>query len=191
MAPRTGYFHFISIWNTSLAPSTSWLPFSAVVSSSVPHNSFPLWRRSLRGLHCGLVMIFNYTDASTQGVKGRWGSFKDQRFRPEEDFGVLADAFSQDAPVNSASGHRGNFQALGCVCQKLRCWKSGISWSSGLRDISDKNVNFAVLFHFESKVDYMQTTLINVFYKRYIFLQIQFLYNYTANANMILRGQIC
>lgn len=80
------------------------------------HNSFPLWRRSLRGLHCGLVMIFNYTDASSQGVKGRWGSLKDQRFRPEEDFGVLADAFSQDAPANSASGHREAISRPWAVC---------------------------------------------------------------------------
>lgn len=41
-----------------------------------PHNSFPLRRQPLRGLHCGSVMIFNYPDACTQGVKGRWGSLK-------------------------------------------------------------------------------------------------------------------
>lgn len=147
MAPRTGYFHFISIWNTSLAPSTSWLPFSAVVSFSAPHNSFPLWRRSLRGLHCGLVMIFNYTDACTWGVKGRWGSLKDQRFRPEEDFCVLADAFSQDAPVNSASGHRKAISRPRAVCVGNRgAGKSSIGWSPGLWDINDKHVNFASLW---------------------------------------------
>lgn len=144
MAPRTGYFHFISIWNTSLAPSTSWLPFSAVVCCSAPHNSFPLWRQSLRGLHCGLVMIFNYTDACTQGVKGRWGSLKDQRFRPEVDFCVLADAFSQDAPVNSASGHRKAISRPGAVCVSNRgAGKSGLGWSHGLWDIHDKHINFA------------------------------------------------
>lgn len=82
------------------------LPFSSVVNRPVRHNSFPLWRQSLRGLHCGLVMIFNYTDAFTQGVKRRWGSLKDQRFGPKVDLCVLADAFSRDAQLKSAPGYK-------------------------------------------------------------------------------------
>lgn len=147
MAPRTGYFHFISIWNTSLTPSTSWLPFSAVVSRSAPHNSFPLWRQSLRGLHCGLVMIFNYTDACTQGVKGRWGSLKDQRFRPEVDFSVLADAFSQDTLANSASGHRKAISRPRAVCVGNRgAGKSGVRCRRGLWDTNDKQFNIAFFY---------------------------------------------
>lgn len=113
----------ISIWNTSLAASTSWLPFSAVVSCSAPHNSFPLWRQLLRGLHCRLVMIYNYTDACTHGVKGRWWWWGGRSLLRIKGLdlkwtSVLADAFSQDALLNSAPGHRkSNFQAPGCVCQ--------------------------------------------------------------------------
>ncbi len=43
-------------------------------------------------------------------AKGKWGSLRDQRFGPEESSCVPADAFSQDARMNSASEHRkGNF----------------------------------------------------------------------------------
>lgn len=113
---------------------------------SARHNSFPLRRRPLRGLHCGLVMIFNYTDASIWGVKGRWGSLEDQRFRPEEDFCVLADAFSQDAPMNSASGHTKPISRPRAVCVGNRgAGKSAISESLGLWDINDKNIHFAFL----------------------------------------------
>lgn len=58
----------------------------------------------LRGVALWVCNDLNYTDASIWELKGRWGSLKDQRFRSEEDFCVLADAFSQDAAVDPAQG---------------------------------------------------------------------------------------
>lgn len=82
------------------------------------HNSFPLRRPSLRGLHCESVMIFNYPDACTQGVKGRWGSLKDQRFGPEMDFlHPRRCIFLRTSAEFCLWTHRGNFQAWGCACQ--------------------------------------------------------------------------
>lgn len=149
MAPRTWYFHFISIWNASLAPSASWLPFSSDANRSARHNSFPLWRQSLRGLHCGLVMIFNYTDAFTRGVKRRWGSLQDQRFGPKVDFCVLADAFSRDARLKSAPGYKKAISRPEAVCISNRgAAKSGIGWSHGLWDSDDKHVYVSLFFYF-------------------------------------------
>lgn len=78
-------------------------------------------------------MIFNYTDAFTQGVKRRWGSLKDQRFGPKVDFCVLADAFSRDALLRSATGYEKAISRPEAVSISNRSSvKSG--WSHGLYD---------------------------------------------------------
>lgn len=148
MAPRTGYFHFISIWTTSLAPSTSWLPFSAVVCCSAVHNSFPLWRKSLRGLYCGLVMIFNYTDACTQGVKEEGGGLL--RIKGLDlKWTSMSLQMHLLKMVNSAPGYRKAISWLRAVHVSNRgAWKPDIRWTHGLQDSYNKNINFALFWAF-------------------------------------------